>query len=366
MITDSIEFRGFDGARYANLTGLARGRGGAGPPGLVLLRRDGQVVLAHHTHRGRLEAGEVSGEGTLEEEAQRQGARWAVAVDGEALEAIHESVAGAFRVGGDGVEMALLLIEAAGREVEAGRLELTPNLVEGVGLPSRRTLDRVLDIVFPPGSTVLIYVFDGPRLFGEVVLARGPRQITLIGGHDVLESGPPPRRWREDYKRLLSAAERELGPPSLGVFVSVDVARAWMRGDRSVDPSRALARKDLILDPLPMWLAGPLGVAAVRGVMEAGRKAGTELVERVRPTGLAGKLAGKVAGRMRREVSERLHQSGAVHRVEEQVDRFKRRADLGEVLGFDPFLLGRRLAEFWREGEVVSDRRSPTRASPRG
>ncbi len=367
MFSESIEFRGFDALRWARLARLIddehRRPLPPGPPGVLLLRRGGRVVKALHTHRGRLPVAELSVMETLHETARAISARWVISVDLDAVEAVVEEAAATFQVGGDLLDLALALGAAAERERDAGRLEIWPDLFEGVKQPSREALDKVFDIILPPRTSAMVYLFDGQELAAEIICARGPKEIVLIGGHEALETGPPPRRWREDYRRLLEAAERTFGKPSLGVFMSLDSATALLQGRDEL--SGALARRDLILDPLPLWLAGPMGVVAVKSVVDVGLRAGAQIAERAKPSGLAGRLAGrvagKVAGRVKRRlddrlrqvehVGERLRQAGAFDRVEQTVGKLRAKTDLNEILGFDPIVLGRRVGELLRSDE---------------
>lgn len=361
MLSERIEFRDIDGVRFTRLSRLlwsSESEPPRPPPIVLFLRRGAQIVAVLHTRRGRVPLEEV-GEGDLEAMTKRLEARLGVSVELDAFRRIHESASGATFIGDDLADLILNLVVAGEREKIAGDLELWPDVFEGIKPPTRRALQQVFDTILPANSSILFYVFDGTSLDSEIIISRGERDIVLIGGHDSLQMGPPPRQWRRDYRRLLEAAERRVGGAALGVFVEKETALAVIRGEPRGDISKALGRRDLIIDPFPVWLAGPLGAAAMKSVVSAGRRAGEQLVERVKPKGfagrLAGRMAGKVAGRVRSRVSEGLKRTGAAERVEQTVGMLKKRVDLGDFLGFDPFRLGRRIGEVFGASRSGAD-----------
>jgi hypothetical protein len=397
MIDDDVRFRDFQPERLLRLTRLAMVRGEAGgtrpavPPGILVLRDDaGRPVKALHSIEGRVDphslvsisnvpfpasssrqppvsslqsaaeptiVGDASELDDLGRFAASRRLRWVVDCRLSSLEEVIESASAALRPGEDLVQVGLCLARAAEAEVKAGRIRIWPDLLEGIAVPSRKALDRVFDIVLPPSTCALLYVFDGPALHAEVVVARGPRGVRSISGHDALEAGPPPRRWREKYREVLEAAETKLGPPSLGVFVELGAVRAMIGGSQPGAFTRALASKDLIIDPMPLWLAGPVGAAAVHDAVEVGRQARAQLdgvlessrLGRLWARSGGGALAGRLAGQIRGAVGEKLRDAAPLRHVEEKLDHLRHKVDLAEVLGFDPFTVAERLAALWKE-----------------
>jgi hypothetical protein len=355
MIADRCEFRGFDAERVANLIDLAAPPGAArgsaivaGPPGLAVLREGNRVRKAVHTVRGRLDPDQVrlGGSHDLGSLARAHGAKWVAVADAEALVAAHERASAALRPGCDLVDVGLEVGRAYVAELERGGVALWPDLLEGVTIPRRGNVEKALDVVLPPRTASVFYVFDGSRLHGELICARGDRQIEVFAGHDALGVGAPPARWKDEHKRLLEAVERRFAKPSVGIFVSLDTARAAARGQiTSSEVPRLARRKDLIIDPLPPWLAAPLGLVAVKGAVEVGRKAGERIAKRVDPTGLGGMLAGKVGGALK----NRLKRTAVAGKVEETLGTISAKADLSEHLGFDPFVVSARFLALWRE-----------------
>lgn len=351
MIADHVEFSGFDPERVANLLDLA-GRGPAGPeallpgpPGLLVLKRGSRALKLVHTRTGRLGPAGVDLSAGLETLGRARGARWVLAAEEEAVNRATEEASGRLSPGADIVDFGLELGRALLSELEGGGIDLWPPLFDGVRVPARRDLERALDVVIPPRSCVLFYVFSGGTLHAEAICARGDRQIETIAGHGALGI-PVPARWRDEHRVLLEAAGRRFGPPALGVFASLDAVRALARGEvEAGELPRLAARKELIVDPSPPWLAAPLGLAALRGAVEVGKRAGERLAKRADPTGLGARLASRVGGALR----DRLRGSAVVERVEQRVGSIASAADLSEHLGFDPFVLAGRVAALLRE-----------------
>ncbi len=355
MISETAQFRDFQGERLHRFSTLVPKRSG---DGLVVLSDDGeQIVKALHTSRGRIDPKSLR-ECSLDDpaglaEATKVG--WVVVAEVSSIASIHEAASAKLKPGEDLVEVGLCLARAASEEAKAGRLRYWPDLFEGLELPSRRTLDRVFDTLLPPETCVVLYIFDGSELYTEAIVSRGEHEIEAIVGHEVLDMGPPPRRWREDYKEILTKTEEKLGPPILGVFVSLDTVHKILDADRPGELARAMTRKDLIFDPLPFWLAGPIGAVAVRDAVSVSRKAGAQIAEKLDGGGLGGrlakrggKLAGKLAGRVKGRLGGKLRSASPFRKMEEKAKDLRKQADLQEILGFDPFKVGDRFIKIWK------------------
>jgi hypothetical protein len=357
MISADAELRDFLGERLHHLSGLLSRKHGESPgslpipPGVILLRSDdGLPAKILHTRLGRIAPGSIHPDELtdLPRLANRLEARWIVSTEGGALTSINETASADLRPGQDMVDFWLCLARAAACEIEAGRITYWPDPFEGIALPSREALDRAFDALLPPNSSALLYVFDGPSLYAEAIVVRGSREIELVAGHDALEIGPPPLQWREGYRDLLKAAEARLAKPSVGVFVTLEAARAIASGKRSGELPKALARRELIVEPAPYWLAGPLGAVAVRDAVEVGRKARAQISERLDHAGLGGRLfkrGGRLAGQVGGALADRLRQTAPMKKVEERVSSIQGPTDFEDLLGFDPFMVARKIRE---------------------
>lgn len=358
MFAEDTQFRDFQGERLRRFASLIPQRSGDGL--LILCDGEDRVLKAHHTSSGRVdpESLKATALDDLAPLAESEKVGWIVLASTSALASLNEAASAALKPGGDLVDVGICMARAAVEEARAGGIRYWPDLFEGLELPSRTVLDRVFDTLFTPETTALLYIFDGSELYTEGIVLRGKTDIEAIVGHEALAAGPPPKRWREDYKEILKQAEKKLGAPSLGVFVSLDAAQSILAGKRPGELARAMARKDLIIDPLPFWLAGPIGAVAVRDAVSVGRRASAQIAERLDGGGLGGrlakkggKLAGRLAGRMKGKLAGKLKEATPLRKVGRKVEDLRKQADLQELLGFDPFKIGTRLMKIWQGGE---------------
>jgi hypothetical protein len=125
--------------------------------------------------------------------------------------------------------------------------------------------------------------------------------------------------------RILKEAAQRMAPPSVGVFADEAALRRVVFGTEPAALPRALASRDVILDPLPPWLAVLLGVDT------AAKAAGTarSVLRRLDPFGLAERIdLGRLGDRARRRLGAEF--------------------PLPRILGFDPLAVIDRLQR-WRE-----------------
>jgi len=121
-------------------------------------------------------------------------------------------------------------------------------------------LQRGFKYIVPSNSAIILYIFDGDKLWASLIVGVGEADIDLITTHDALEAqGMRVTSWKKDRKKITSAVGRIFRKPSLGVFCQVE-ALAKVMLERKPLPALAKARKkeDIILDPLPWRLKAML------------------------------------------------------------------------------------------------------------
>lgn len=290
MLSPDVRFEGFtatDHKRFLSLFRPARASGEKGDAerprgGIVLLRDERGPRKLLHTKVGRLRLEDVREDWplTAEELARRHDASWAFIVEMGALERIMDRFGTQCRRGDDLTVQTLLLLSVARAELLAGALELWPSRLAGVPLPTPAVVRRTLDAVCPPGQTMLLGLFEAGELWTSVAVRRSP-----IGGFDLIQ-GPDELRaemgllagdWRRDFRHLVRAVEHRVGPLSLGCFSETSIFRRL-----EVDPTpgawaRAVAVRDVILSPVPVALAVPLGIDAGRAAFSAVRWAAEQI-----------------------------------------------------------------------------------------
>ncbi|MBI5500035.1 MAG: hypothetical protein HY907_07310 [Deltaproteobacteria bacterium] len=257
---------------------------------------------------------------------RERGATWALAAGADAVRRLDEAVAAAFDPAADLLACALPLAQAVREARLAGELLFSPSLLDDLPIPSVASVRSAFDLVLPDDRSALLYAFGAHGLSFGFIVEKRQGVVARVAGHDAL-GGIAVRgaHWKAAVPRILAEAGSRFAPPAVGVFADESVLRGIVFGSEGVALPRALATRDVIVDPLPAWLGVLLGLDT------AAKAAGTarSLLRRFDPLGLADRLdVGRIAG----EVQRRL---GAEN-------------PLARVLGFDPLAVLSRLQQ-WRE-----------------
>jgi hypothetical protein len=289
---------------------------------LLVLYHGERILRAVHTHRGVVAAGAWPGRDDLGALAQAHGARFVLAAEAGAVEELYERIGARVRLDDDLATTVLLALGAARELEDEGQLHLWPRLVDQrIPLPTATVLKRTFDFVLPDGRAALVALFDGDAIDTAVLAIRRGATLERVLGPEVLREvvGPLGGDFRRDYRVIRPAVERAFGPLAFGVFAETATVHALLRDERAGVWAEAIAARDVIMDPMPAWLAMAAGAGVVRAAAarSKGLMAGLGILGALNPT-----------VRRIREVAEAV--SGL---------------DVERVLGFNPF---RVLAEILR------------------
>jgi hypothetical protein len=258
---------------------------------LVLFDEAGATCV--HSHRGPLSTVGWEGPGALEAFARRWDTRFALALRVGAWEALLDRVAGR-RLPGDDQWMTLTQLLGAARELEdEGALAYVPRLGAGFPLPPTEVLRRAWDLVLPEGHSAALALFDDGALDTALVLVRRRGRLErVLGPEAVLRwTGPLGGDPRRDYRVVHAALASALPPVAFGVYAETQVVSALLRGEPG-DWARALAVRDVLVHPMPPWLAMTTGASAVRGAAAQTRRLLGSLEDR----GLLGPFSRQLRG----------------------------------------------------------------------
>jgi hypothetical protein len=148
--------------------------------------------------------------------------------------------------------------------VEAGIIEIWPNRIEKLSLPSGPFFENTFEALYPPGESALIALFHEGELYTSIALERGKGGISRIVGPADLR----PRMtflsgdFRRDYRYALAAAEDTVGPIAFACFTALDIFRSLQREPSWGAWLRAFAVRDVIVTPMRGSLVGPMAVDA--------------------------------------------------------------------------------------------------------
>ena len=177
------------------------------------------------------------------------------------------------RRGDDALTQALLLFGGFRELLDEGAVVSHPRRLKGVPVPTRAVVDRAIDSVVPAGRCALLALYERGELWTSMVLRRSlqtPARFDVIAGPAQLrrEMGLLSGDFRRDYRHLVDAVEAIYAPVSVGLHAEVDSFRSLITSAGKGDWARAVAMRDVVVSPVPLGLAIPLGLDATRGALE--------------------------------------------------------------------------------------------------
>jgi hypothetical protein len=294
VLSADVRFEGFTSTDWTRVLSLFRPRRASGEQrdperprgGVIAVHAGGKLIKLVHTEVGRLRLDDAQRDFpiSVEDLSRRHHASWSASLELGTLDRIMDTFGARARRGDDITTQLISLCQIAREELIAGTIDLFPHRLHGVPIPSPGMVRGTVDTVCPPGRTVLVGLFEEGELWTSIALRRGPSGFNLILGPDEVrgDMGLLAGDWRRDYRHLSRAIEERVGPLALGCFAEAATLRKL-----EVDPSpgawaRAAAVRDVILSPVPMAIAIPLGVDAGRAALSALRS----VAERIDPTGV--------------------------------------------------------------------------------
>jgi hypothetical protein len=296
VLAPDVRFEGFgvsDWQRVLELFRPARPHGRPRDPdrprGAVVAVHDGGALRKLvHSRVGRLRLDDLAPVWPVgaEELARRHAASFGVVLERGALDDALEAVARRLGREHDLTAQWLLLASAVREQIERGRIELWPRRLRGVPVPTPAVVERTLDMVCPVGKAMMLGLFEAGELWTCVTLRRGARGFDWVLGPDEIRRamGLLSGDFRRDHRHLARLCEERVGPLALGCFAERTTFRALEVDPRPGAWALAVAVRDVVLSPVPLAMAVPLGLDAGRAAAVALRG----LAARVDPQGVLG------------------------------------------------------------------------------
>jgi hypothetical protein len=287
VITQDVSFEGFTATDWQRLADVFRapGEGGAAARAESEAARGGVVAITTgnrlrklvHTKRGRLDLASAEWPMKLPELAGRYDSSWAVELSAGALEELVERFSERLRPSQQYLEQALELARAL-RELEAeGLVAMWPKRFADIPVPGSRVISTALDMLCGEGRTIALGVFRHGELYTGLVARRRGLGFDRIVGPDELRAqmGLLSGDFRRDYRHFAAAAERNVGPLSLGAFGELLTFQSLAKDPAPGAFALAVASRELLVSPVSPALALPLGLdvgraafAGLRGLAE--------------------------------------------------------------------------------------------------
>ncbi|MDH5492626.1 MAG: hypothetical protein OEY14_11805 [Myxococcales bacterium] len=287
MISAELRFEGYDARSWTNLISLfapgirervQRGALSSDAPevgGREDFRREGilvvvvdaedRVLSALHTARGRVRGLHLE---ALPQLAERYGAKRCVVLREGMMEELSERVGLRLRRDDDYATQWLVVLRCIRELEEAGQLRVHPAPLRALPVPSPLTLRRALDLVLPDEKAAVAVLWERGRIWTSAALRRRSGSLDLMAGPDLLSrwTGPLGGDFRRDYLVVSDAVARAVAPLHVGIFAEAHIIRDLLR---SPDPgawAAAVAVRDVIVHPMPAYLAVALGADVANAV----------------------------------------------------------------------------------------------------
>lgn len=329
MWSSQLRISGIDPTHARNLWSLLALEGARSrrlPMAFALLEEGRPVLLVVGKKRERIPEGfDVITEDNAGPLAAALGIRLLLAVEQETLRDIVEDVQTRWRHGDDHFIQTEIVLEQIRVGVEDKTVIIWPDFFTVALRLTSDSMHRFHDVVFPPRSSVLLYLFRKQAIHSALISVKGPEHVEAVSGHwsirDRLGTFHP---WQDGYTQILGAVEKVHAPPSLGFFGEVEAVSEMLHDPRSGQLSRAIIDRRVIIDPMPAWMAATLGVDAITRAA----RLSLDLLERADRLGFGKRF--DLSG-VRREVKSRIDQQ----------------VDFEKILGFDPFDYLSRFIEWW-------------------
>lgn len=308
MLADDLRFEGFDASAWLNLLSLFGRRAKPAPDGaaepaapagdlaappprgtlVIVLDAAARPCASFVTGRGpvALAAFDPAGVSSL---CAEHGAAAAVVVQDGAIDELTERAAEAALAEPDYVAQWLVLLRVARELEDEGLLHFWPPPQRRVPLPSAAMVRRALDLLLPDEHVLLLALWEGGALWTACALKRSGGALSAMVGPDRLLSwaGPLSGDYRRDQRALSRAVTRALGPVHLGLFAQRERVEQLLADPNPGAWARAVALRDVIIDPAPAYVHVAVGADAARA---ASRRAsewlgGLDLLGYVAPAG---------------------------------------------------------------------------------
>ncbi len=236
-----------------------------------------KVVIAGHDARGSIDPASAPLPGVtpkaLEAYAKQLGVGAVVVVDRRVIRELSSEIESSLRFDQDGVAQGLIALRALKRHAGKG-IWTEPALLDVLPAPTIDPIQRTFDLLVPDNSALVAYVVedDRSRVHTSIIAVKEDGDITRAAGHraiaDLVPEATLARDWQNGYKRVLAAVEERFAKPSIALFLERAMLIKILTGPPD-QLSREYNAKNIVIDPIPTWMIGLLGGAAVAAM--AGR-----------------------------------------------------------------------------------------------
>lgn len=305
MISEDLSFHGFGAQSWMRLLTLLGYRSpsyDSRRPTLVIVENaDGEGLAAFRTDSGCVPIGRYRGRQSLGDLCRAEGCRQAVVIQEGALDTLAERASAEFPLEGHYLSQWLSVAAALRRAEVEGTVAYHPPR-RSFPLPSAAMLERAVDMLLPDDRSLVAVAWDAGSLWTGVALRRRGGQVdAMVGPRALLDwTGPLSGDYRRDHRMINRAVGRMLAPVHIGLYARRHDLEQLLRSSEPGAWLKAVALREVILDPAPRYANVALGADAARAITARTRDflGGLDLFSGLEP--------------LFTEARERLGQSGSV------------------------------------------------------
>jgi len=233
--------------------------------GVFVVHEGGRLLKILHTKNGRLDPN-VPWPSPLADVVPNHGGSWGLSVQRGSLDDVMEEFGARARQSDDFITQSLSLVGIVREKMLAGEIELWPQRLQGIPVPTDAMVRRTMDTICDDGKSILLGLFKDGELWTAMCARRRGYGFDVIAGPEELRlsMGLLSGDWRRDYRHLVRVAEDTYGPLSLGCFAEVDVFKELQVDLRPGAWGRAVALRDIVLSPIPTAVGLALGFDGAR------------------------------------------------------------------------------------------------------
>jgi hypothetical protein len=160
-----------------------------------------------------------------------------------------------------------LALLRATRELETeGSLYFWPHRDTPLPLPTAQMITRAVDMVLPDERSFAAVLWEESELWTALILRRRGGLIDLVGGPELVldVAGPLGGDYRRDHRAVSRAISDAIAPVQVGLYAQ---RRSFERLLRAPEPgswAKAIALRDVIIDPAPAYVHVAVGADALR------------------------------------------------------------------------------------------------------
>jgi hypothetical protein len=274
VLSANLRVTGYDSVSWLRLLSLfevrphARSNGESPRHGILVVVEDerGAACAAFISDRGSISADGYASRADLARLCELHRVQRGVALRLGTIEELTERAAEQVLATEDYAAQWLALLGAARELQREGALAFWPQREGSLPLPSPQMLTKALDLVLPDERAFAVVLWEETELWTALVLRRRAGQIDLIAGPELVLDvvGPLAGDYRRDHRTVSRAISDSVAPLQLGLYAERHRFERLLRDAEPGAWAKAIALRDVIIDPAPAYVHVAAGADALR------------------------------------------------------------------------------------------------------